>query len=76
MERKELSTEGLPDSWIAKMREAVLLADFDLVEKLVNEIASQDALRAQKLINLAEQFDAKALLRFLNRPNKPTRKNS
>jgi PAS domain S-box-containing protein len=68
--KSELSTEGLPAEWLAKMKQAVLLADFDAVEESIEEIASLDPTRAQKLRNLAEEFDATALLKFLSRPEK------
>lgn len=60
-----LSKEGLAPEWLSEMRDAVLLADFDTVEKLIDDIASLDAARAQKLRAFAEQFNAKALLNFL-----------
>ena len=65
-ERKPLSPEGLPQAWLANMKTAVSLADFDQVEKLIEEITPLDDLRAQELRDMAERFDAKALMRFLN----------
>jgi PAS domain S-box-containing protein len=65
-EENILSKQGLSEQWLAELRNAVLLADFENVEKLIDEIASLDPLRAQKLRTFAEQFNAKALLQFLN----------
>ena len=65
-EEQPPSSAGLTREWLAEMQEAVLLADFALVEALIEQIAALDAGRAQKLRKLAEHFDATGLLQFLS----------
>ena len=62
------SHQGLSARWVDEMREAVAAADFDLVEQLIDQVASLDPLRAREFRRLAESFDANSLLQFLNEP--------
>ena len=66
-EDMELQLADLADDWLEKMREAALLADFDLIDKLLVEIVSLGTARVSGLHDMARRYDTAGILQFLNR---------
>jgi len=54
-----------PESWRNQLRDELLLADFNAVEKSIKKIQPQHPALANDLSNLAGQFDAESILQLL-----------
>jgi hypothetical protein len=57
-----LSMEGMPDAWLADMRQAVVEGDLGWIMRLIEDIRAESPVLADALIELTRGFEHDRLL--------------